>query len=360
MNRDTLDFTVRNLVCWLFRNRTPESWIFRGAVAVLAAIWAPNLLLEFYELYADNDQSRGDSTTGFDKTRIAVSATCSILMLGAGLFSYKRYTDDRSRKKIIVIEGRGLRDEDGEPLSDALPKVNVGIRIPYLLDLRQRADGSLVDPEVLISRITAMITWLNQVKGGHDRGDLTTVYGGLTAVPLTFLTGVLVDDENKVLVMDWDRNRSQWRPLDDQDDDMRYEITGINSINGASEVVLAISSSYLVKSEDIATTFSHPVIRMTMPNLQTSHLSEKKQAALAEQFLGVIKQLDAGGVTCVHLILAAQNSVVFNLARRYDKRNLPSIVVYQFERDKIPRYPWGIDMPVAGLASATIVHVAND
>lgn len=35
------------------------------------------------------------------------------------------------------------------------------------------------------------------------------------------------------------------------------------------------------------------------------------------------------GVKVIHLILAAQNSVVFNLGRRYDKRNVPDIVVYQ-------------------------------
>ncbi|WP_253204188.1 SAVED domain-containing protein [Rhizobium sp. X9] len=58
----------------------------------------------------------------------------------------------------------------------------------------------------------------------------------------------------------------------------------------------------------------------------------------------------------VHLVLAAQNSVVFNLARRYDKRNLPRVAVYQFERSQERRYPWGIEMPVAGVNVAHVIQ----
>ena len=292
----------------------------------------------------------------------SITAVCVLLMIGSAVWAWKRYAHEQqglSRKRVFVIEGRGLRDDDGSPLRAAIPDSIVGTRVGYLLDLRQRKDGVIIEPDALLQPIGAMKTWFHQVQKGHDRDDLTTVYGGLTAVPLTFLTGVLLDDEGKVVVMDWDRIADRWRSLDGPDDKLRFEITGIEAARGVHEVVLAISASYMVKSEDIETTFAHPVVRMTLPDLQSSHWCQAKQSAMADQLFGVLKQLDAMGIDRIHLILAAQNSVVFNFGRRYDRRNLPKITVYQFERGQDPRYPWGVEMPVAGATAARVVHVTR-
>jgi len=42
------------------------------------------------------------------------------------------------------------------------------------------------------------------------------------------------------------------------------------------------------------------------------------------------------GARRAHFVLAAPNSVVFRLGRSYDKRNLPPVVVYQFENGSLP------------------------
>jgi hypothetical protein len=76
---------------------------------------------------------------------------------------------------------------------------------------------------------------------------------------------------------------------------------------------------------------------------------------LADQLLDVAKALEGKGVKVIHLILAAQNSVAFNLGRRYDKRNLPHLIVYQFERGAEKKYPWGVRMPVSGQRAADVV-----
>nr|WP_225931976.1 SAVED domain-containing protein [Pseudomonas anuradhapurensis] len=68
----------------------------------------------------------------------------------------------------------------------------------------------------------------------------------------------------------------------------------------------------------------------------------EKQSALAEQFLQVVKGLLAKGAKTIHLIIAAPNSVVFNLGRIYDRRLLPSAIVYQYERSWLvtEAYDW--------------------
>lgn len=364
MSLDTLDFVIRSATAWFFRARRSESWIFRGAVAVLIAIHGIDWVLKYSGSIGGNPVSLEIGAGGAVPGAILwiVTAVCVLLMIGAAVWAWKRYADEQqrlSRKRVFVIEGRGLRDDDGSPLSAAIPDSIVGTRVDYLLDLRQRKDGVIIEPEDLLEPVGAMKIWFHQAQKGYDRSDVTTVYGGLTAVPLTFLTGVLLDDEGKVVVMDWDRIAGRWRSLDGPDDNLRFDVSEIDAARGAREVVLAISASYMVKSEDIATTFAQPVVRMTLPDLQSSHWSQAKQSAMADQFFGVLKQLDAMGVDRIHLILAAQNSVVFNLGRRYDRRNLPKITVYQFERGQDPRYPWGVEMPVAGAAAARVVHVSR-
>lgn len=361
MTWDTLDFVVRSTVSWFVRARNAESWIFRGAVLVLVAIHGANWVFKYSGPIGGETGSVEFATAGAVPNSLLwiISIVCIALILGSAVWAWLRYANEQkqlSRKKVFVIEGRGLRDDDGSSLTSAVPDDVVGARIEFMLDLRQRKDGAIVEPEELLPPIAAMKTWLNQAHKGNDRSDLTTVYGGLTPVPLTFLTGLLLDDEGDIVVMDWDRVASRWRLLDGKDDAVRFEIGGIDDIGAAKEVALAISASYLVKTEDLATTFSFPVVRMTLPDLQASHWSQAKQSALADQFLGILKQLDARGVELIHLVLAAQNSVVFNLARRYDKRNLPKVTVYQFERAHECRYPWGVEMPVAGASAARLVH----
>jgi len=365
MTWDTIDFVIRSTVTWFFRSRNPESWIFRGAVAVLLVLHGANWLFKYNGTLDGSPVSIEFGTEGaiHDGLLWGLSGLCALLMIGSAGWAWKRYNDEQrrlSRKKVFVIEGRGLRDDDGSPLVAAVPETLLGTRVDYLLDLRQRRDGILVDPEDLLWPIESMKIWLRQAHKANDRRDLTTVYGGLTAVPLTFLTGVLLDDEGDIFVMDWDRTTERWRSLNEPDDHMRFDVTGLEAVAGASEVVLAVSASYQVKSEDLATTFNFPVVRMTMLDFQSSHWSQAKQAALADQFLGVLKKLDALGVNQIHLVLAAQNSVAFNFGRRYDKRNLPKVTVYQFERSQDPRYPWGVEMPVAGVSNPRIISTARE
>ena len=93
-----------------------------------------------------------------------------------------------------------------------------------------------------------------------------------------------------------------------------------------------------------------PIVRMTLDGGGLhSHWSDRKQGHLADQFLQTAFELDRRGVTRIHLVLAAPNSVVFRFGRSYDKRNLPAISVYQFEKGSHPPYPWAVAMPVRGI-----------
>jgi hypothetical protein len=306
---------------------------------------------------------RMSSGEGMSSLVVYGIACIGMLLIFVGLlWELVRYQAEQrrlSRKKVIVIEARGLRDGVGKALIDAVPTDLEGQRDPMILDVRQGlVDGKIVSPQVAIDKLVSLPVDLGRREAGLDRGDLQRVYGGLAPVPITFLTGVLIDDEASTVIFDWDRHQQKWRPLNAQDDQKRFLIDGVDKVPvGTKEVALLVSVSYQV--DRIGVNKKHEGVIQISLSLDDcrpdNHWSEEKQQALGRQFLETAITLSNMGVRRIYLFLAAQNSVVFRFGCLYDRRNLPELVVYQYQRDESPPYPWGILMPVGGLLKPEVI-----
>lgn len=353
---------VRKATDWWFRVRAIERFLITAAFGLLIAIYGgpPLIAVLLHIAFGAIPAEYQSAVQVLDVVDHWILAICSIVILVALGLAVARFNGEaitRSKQRVIVVEGRGLRDDDGSPLVDAIPDDIPGQRIPVLLDLRNRMDGRVIEPERALDEIQTAHRSLLQHQKNVDRSDLTTVYGGLTSVPYTFLTGVLLDDEGSIKTYDWDRTQEGWRALVGQDDQCSFEVTGLATTTSVDEAVLALAYSYPIDEADLRTTFSHPIVRLTLDGMSSDgHWSQQKQNRLAQDFLEVVKQLSAQGIKRIHLVFAAPNSVVFTFGRRYDKRNLPEIIVYQYERGKSPAYPWGVVMPVCGIERPAVVY----
>ena len=256
------------------------------------------------------------------------------------------------RRRVLVVEVRGLRDWMGTPLVKAVPQVIKGQRVVVLVDLRQKVkDGVIVEPGVALEKLETMAGQVRLLEEGASAGETTIVYGGLSPVPFTFLTGMVLDDEGEVVVLDWDRHDSRWRELNEPDDGARFEETGVDSVyEGADEVALVVSVSYRIGVLAVRCTVpALPVVELRLqPGGSETHWSAAKQQGLGKQFLQTVMRLGDLDVKRLHLFLAAPNSVVFRFGRLYDRRNLPEVIVYQYEQRQKPPYPWGVRMPASG------------
>lgn len=352
-----LTHLIKQFITWRFRKRSPFLVTFTISGTILIAVLGLGSLtgaLSYNDITLEITQS---DSIAFTILNCIVVVFAVIMLLSFAVLVVQFFADSAagSAKRVIVIEGRGLRDDDGISLADSLGDDYPKTRVPYILDLRQRLDGQLVNPEVLLPKIGTARESLNQMRGGDSRGDTQIVYGGLTAVPLTFLTGIEMDDEGAIEVFDWDRAGEQWRPLDDLDDGQRLSEPDLDEFPVCNEALLAVSVSYPINTDDLDTSFDLPIARMDLDGRSSdSHWSSEKQSEIAAQFLEVAKRLSARGVKHIHLVLAAPNSVAFNFGRRYDKRNLPELTVYQYERGMDIKYPWGVRMPVCSTAIARV------
>jgi len=356
-NKKHWDNFVSAAIEWVFRKKSRGVIVLKSGVALLVALIA-GLTLSFTIPTPNGSFTIGWGNSGVDPIISFVLIGLAVFVAGAGVWLVFKEAAAEKRKRVFVIELRGLRDWDGPPLSEHVPSALVGTREQITIDLRQRVtDGVIVNPAAALARINNLRLDLEAREATLDSRDFVYVVGGLAAVPLTFLTGVVLDDETPITFMDWDRHNRTWHALGDADDGKRFEVEGLASVTSVGEVILAVSASYSV---DIANAQLRvpgaPLVQMKLDGANTtSHLSGKKQIALGEQFLDVCLSLQSKGVTKVHLFLAAPSSLTFRLGTLYDKRNLPPVSIYQYERGEQQPFAWAVDMPVAGLREPRLV-----
>lgn len=263
-------------------------------------------------------------------------------------------------KKITgIIELRGLRNFSGDSIEDFWP-VNLFQKTQQILiDIRENiVDGKVTNPQAAVDKIERLPSYIHQLENGRDRDHLSYVAGGLAPVPFSFLAGVLLDDEHNTQLIDWNRQSSTWSKLDADDDLENLSVRGTENLDQEPEEIALLSSmSYRIDKQAVSKLFPDlPQVEIGLPSLDVNnHWSDEKQRRVAKEFFWVLQRASNAGVKRIHLFLAAQNSLVIRLGAVYDKRNLPEVIVYQYERNPQGAYPWGVKMPVAGNSKASIV-----
>jgi hypothetical protein len=349
--------------CDLFYRKALDYIFFRpslGATLIKCGVTVLLALLAGFSLTVIFPVQRGDILVALNASndaaallfQIALPIALLLIAGGAGLIIRDIRRDNR--KKVIAVELLGLRDINPHSLASAVPRKIAGRRENLVIDIRQGADGKLIDPDVALGRVLSLPHLLSASTQGREHDDVQIVAAGLAAVPFAFLLGVLLDDESRVELMDWDRKAQMWRSLDGIDDGARFAIDGLQTVGDAREAVVAISFSYPVDRAAIAETFPGlPVVDLALPHHSIDgHWSAEKQIALADQFFELARTLSGTSVRTLHLVCAAPASLAIRFGRIYDKRNLPSLIVYQYEQKATPPYPWGVSMPLAGSSAA--------
>lgn len=341
---------ITGAIDWLWRKRSKGLTLIRISIPILLVLlgmsWSMNIIVP---TSSGTFQVSFDMNQGTPAYLIIVGLVVAVILIVMGIILLINEERRLGKKRAVAIELRGLRDTTGDPLKNKISRRIEGRREQILVNIR-RSDGSILDPENALQQVVHLPISIAHFEAGADRSDIAYVAGGLAPVPFSFLLGVLLDDEGKATLMDWDRNGDYWRSLDSQDDQDRFSVAGIEQIGQAEEIVVSVSVSYQTNMPAIIQKFvGQPIVSLVLPRLLTDgHWSEDKQSALAQKFFDTMRALCSTNVTRVNLILAAPNSIVIRFGRIYDKRNLPALTVWQYENGETPTYPWGVSMPVAG------------
>lgn len=353
---------VGELSRWVIRRRSPGSTLVKVGGAVLIAALGGGWVLTISSRSGEGARElRLEAGAGVAEAISMGGASIGAILLFVGLSlvwrDWRKEYEAQQRRRVLVVEQRGLLARHSAPLAEAVPSSLVGKRESLVLDhTAHLRDGVVVDRGAAFMEARQIRRDVSARLRDVAPGDATIVYGGVSPVPLTFLVGALLDDESAVCIWDWDRFRGGWREPDEADDGDRMSSPCLDAVVGANEALLVVSVSYAVDEAAAHALYPDlPVISMRLGNITVgNHWSEEKQLALAGAFVDAMVSLEASGVRQVHLFLAAPNSVVFRFGRAYDGRNMPEIIVYQYERSDPLRFPWGIRMPHHGEAEPAL------
>lgn len=345
---------------YLYRKKSWPRVVLGAGVTLVAAaaMGGASIIVEVLlrMLQADSDPNQQlMSIVGY--LPIIVLVIGFMLIVGGSWVGFIDWRSATSRRYGIAIELRGLENSLDLPLERSVAFKGIIHKQTVLVDVRNQLDNdALLPPEPAIRRVTSLLpTALQSAIASKKGSDVQVVFGGLAAVPLTFLAGMLVDDETQVLRVDWDRSIDNWRTLDDIDNGERFEETTHRNGYDKERLVLCVSGSYPVDVAAVsALHLNAKIIELKLPGSgTTNHWSDDKQRALSIQFLQTA--IEHSDYSEIHLHMAAPSSMVFLFGQRYDKRNLPPINVYQYERSSTSKYPWAVRMPSAGGRKAEVI-----
>ncbi len=364
---DFLRQIVLRIVDWITRPRNAGLKLIGYGVALLVATLGVDYLGQVD--YRDGERhvsfkiATGDSLPKW-MTVAAYGLGALLLVIGLVLVVYSFVTNERqaSRKLALVVELRGLHASPDTPAKDADLGRLPGHRLGLLLDFRPKSESELVDPSFALQRVLSMKGALQTHADGRDPGDVAVAVGGLAAVPALFLAGMLLDDESAVTLYDWHRDSKRWRLIDGIDDGKRLTPVDYSSLSAdATEAVLAVSLSYAVNLSAVQPSFpTLGVVEMRAEEvIADKYWSSEKQLAVVAAFRAVVQELLHRGVVRIHLVLAAPASLTLRLGMSYDRRLMPEMLVYQYEKTCTPPYPWAFAMPTHGKPDATVVMTAK-
>ncbi|MDO9103069.1 MAG: SAVED domain-containing protein [Candidatus Nitrotoga sp.] len=343
-----LAYTVTTrLLDWFTRPRSGGIALLKYGALVVVTTLGADLAVQVARQSVKEGWSFSFATgQGIPLWATLLCAGVGLLMILVGMFILVTEFFRERRRRLVVIELRGLHSSPDTPAVDKVVPTFRGDRRHLLLDFRPHGPGSLVDPAHLLERISSMKSTLQTLVEGTDKRDVQVAVGGLASVPALFLAGFLLDDESHVHLYDWDRNAKSWRAIDGPDDDDRFlPLDGLASVDSTKDVILVVEASYAVNQTDISASFDTdlPVLRLRVTNpLADRFWSEEKQRALTAAFRDAVQLISAEGVKTIHLVAVAPASLCLRMGMSYEKRLFPTLVVYQFEKSSAKPYPWGV------------------
>jgi len=346
-----------------FRVQTLGARLLKGGLLLLAVLLGADFVGQFDLRFGDFKLNiQGATGNGLPRYIVYTAFAIAILLVVAGGLMMWRDERRERQKLLVVIEVRGLHNSPDAPARDVIRPAFRGQRHSVLVDFRPSLAGELVNPELMLARIKGMTLNVESAVQGRDMSDVSVAIGGVAAVPGMFYIGMRMDDESRFELFDWNRDLKCWKTIDGLDDGNRPLPLDIPPTSSeVSEVVLAVSASYLVDDGAVTASFPGlPVVRLAAEKIQAnSYWSEEVQQAFAAAFRNALQELLSRNIRRIHLVLAAPASLTVRLGATYDERLHPELIAYQYERSSTPPYLWGIVLPHHGSPEPVVLRAPS-
>ena len=271
-----------------------------------------------------------------------------LILCGAGWLFYcahrqnSREAEASDRKVVLCVQLDAYNEVIPLPLTSAVPTRLKGRRILILVRKRDFLVGgnNLQDVALEILNIKSNLL---QHANGLAPDDISVCAGGLAPVPFLFMFGNVLEDDRPINWAELHRNSGQW--LWDKDGSS-VQSWGIPNLDGicSSDVVLRSGITYSINADDVSKAFPDKEIVIWEPTEKLFQviIDEASCNAICDDFKKLLRQLGSKGVKRVHFLLACSTLLTMRLGSVFDPRNMPDVIVYQYEKNSELIYTWGV------------------
>lgn len=292
------------------------------------------------------------SVTSSETPAFLIYLATLLIILGASVLLYNEHKKhkqmelENNRKVILVVQIDAYSNVTPTPLKASIPKEIIGKATPIYIDKREALLGGRNLQEVSMDIINIEQT-LAQYARGNDAADISICAGGLAPVPLLFLLGNVLEDERPIHWAEWERVESRWAWSNEGKQISPWQLSKLESMD-AEEVVLKSGISYPILQGDISIAFPRHQVLTWEPREKLFQIIINEQSCIniCNEFKSLMLQLKGQGIKRIHLLLACSSALTMRLGSVLDPRNMPEVIVYQYEKNSELIYTWGLGVKV--------------
>ncbi|MFT7008608.1 MAG: hypothetical protein ACJAXJ_003149 [Colwellia sp.] len=356
---NTFKYYFNRLFNWYFKPKSLENRLWKFALLFLTIGIGGGLYngINFTWKYSFDQSVNIEYST---KDSVAAIVTYGAFLLGVLftlLASYLGLNRER-RNPNVFIEHIGIRYPKNQSLTEAA-KIRTGLGSTLFIDIT-----SYYEEGLLISNNKALDfslscfknTFTNLVRNA-DTTNVSLHYGGTPSVPIGFALGHSIGNISKVVLWDFNRDKSEWYALEDSAPDSNTSTIEWDEYKGEEEVCLLMGMSFDVSKRQVGNLLNgRGVITVSMNDVKYDSMNSlAKIESFQQEFRNVLKKLNSDGVKRIHIFCAAQASFNFAMGRQIE-RNHPECVIYEYvnNSENNTHYPWGVLINVLGQAPIVI------
>lgn len=254
----------------------------------------------------------------------------------------KRDDEENDRKVVLCVQFDAYNEVLPALLTAAVPTEIKGKRIQILLHKRDVLVGGHGIQDVA-DEVMYIKKSLLQHAGGLNLSDISVCAGGLAPVPFLFMLGNVLEDDRQISWAEWERNSSRWLWSKDGTSVSAWDIPTLDSIQ-TSDVVLRSGITYPITAGDVSKAFPNHDVVVWEPkdDLFQVVFDEASCTSICDEFKKLLRLLNSKGVKRVHFLLACSSALTMRLGSVLDPRNMPDVIVYQYEKNSDLVYIWGL------------------
>lgn len=254
-----------------------------------------------------------------------------------------RDINNNKKANIILVEHTALFKTLSSSFLSTVTKAQGKVRSVKIDISEHYKEGVLNNPEEAVNDTRVILKKaLQSLADATGNEDASIHYGGTPPVCLGLYSGFLVGNTTNVTLWDYDRDLSEWHPLDRSYDSNHPQINTTEYDKTNKKVCLVFNISFDIEIQARSMLPADSIVTIRMPQISHDNMSSlSKLKKFKREFRDLLNQFTQDGIQEMHIFCAAQSSFNFAIGQQITK-NHPSCFVYEYVNSKNKPYPWAL------------------